>query len=117
MSEGLTAKQREAMDHFERAREAGLSLSAYARREGLAVRAIYDTLGAMRRRRARAAAKVKQPSAAPGFVAMRVVSTPPGSSAALCRVQLPAAIVIECREWPPAAWLATLRGLRADAAA
>lgn len=117
MDEGLTAKRREALEHAERARAAGLTLSAYARREGLALRPLYDALGAIRRKRAAVATKRKKRSGASKFIALRVASTLlPTASTPLCRVQL-GALVIECAEWPPAAWLATLKDVSADAAA
>lgn len=111
----LTDRQRQAMEHFEAARSEGVTLSAYARAQGLGVREIYDALAALRR-------KGVLPRAAPSgkhsksrFMAVRVTPSVPARSAMICRVLIGAA-VIECAEWPAAAWLASLLGPRADAA-
>ena len=111
---GLTDKQRQAIEHLERARGEGLKLSAYARSHGLGLRGIYDALAALRRKGAlpRAAARAKR-----RFVAVSVApmpATPRGS--VLCRVLISGGAVIECGEWPPAAWLTALLTERAGAA-
>jgi hypothetical protein len=126
MTRELTDKQQRAMEHLERARSAGMALSDYAREQGVSVREIYDALAALRRKGVlpRAAPRARR-SKSP-FVAVRV--TPSASpltpmvaassgSAMICRVLIGEAAVVECAQWPPAAWLAALTGLRTDAAA
>jgi hypothetical protein len=50
MSKGLTDKQQRALEHVERARSAGMSLSDYARAQGVEVRPIYDSMAALRKK-------------------------------------------------------------------
>ena len=45
----LTALQRQALAHVERARAKGLSLSAFARLQGVSAQQIYDALALLRR--------------------------------------------------------------------
>jgi hypothetical protein len=121
MGKGLTDKQQRAMEHVERARSAGMSLSDYARAEGVEVRPIYDSMAALRKK---GVLTPTVPRAESAFVAVRVrarseVSAPPAPTIAcgnpICRLRIGAAI-IECAEWPPASWLAALLSARADAA-
>ena len=117
MAEELTAKQQWALEHREGSRREGLTLSAYARVHGLPVREIYDALAALRR-------KGVLPRPVPGakapFVAVRVrpgsTVSPMATSVPVCRVLIGSAGVLECGEWPPVSWLATLLVGRADAA-
>jgi hypothetical protein len=122
MSEELTDKQQRAMRHLERSRSEGVTLSDYARAQGLAVREIYDALAALRRK---GVLPRRMPRSKSPFVAVRVtpsaaLATPTIQAlprgAMICRVLIGGAAVIECAEWPPAAWLAALVGQRADAA-
>ncbi len=116
----LTDKQRQALEHVERARSAGMRLSEYARAQGVGVRAIYDSMVALRKKGVLARPVASRQS---GFVAVRVTR---GSATArpmpaistsglMCRLRIGAA-VIECAQWPPAAWVAALATGRADAA-
>jgi|SRR5665213_2258194 hypothetical protein len=119
---GLTDKQRQALEHVERARSQGMKLSDYAQAHGVSARAIYDGLAALRRKGIlpRGRASSKSP-----FVAVRVthravpattvVHAGPRSTM-ICRVLIGGSAVVECAEWPPVAWLAALTG-RTDAAA
>ncbi len=121
MSKGLTEKQQRALEHVERARSVGMSLSDYARAQGVEVRPIYDSMGALRKKGMLTPTASRTGSA---FVAVRVrsrseVSAPPTASSSgsnlICRLRIGTA-VIECAEWPPASWLAALVSARADAA-
>jgi len=49
-SEGLTALQREALDHLEKARREGLSVSAYARAHGIPAHRILEVAAVFRTR-------------------------------------------------------------------
>ena len=115
----LTDKQREALEHVERARVAGMRISDYARAQGIGVRSIYDSMVALRKK------GLLRPQSAVGksaFVAVRVrpaspsapISEPP-SAGLICRLRV-GAVLIECAQWPPAAWVAALASERADAA-
>jgi hypothetical protein len=115
----VTDKQRRAVEHMERARSEGIALSEYARAHGVSAREIYDAMAALRRKGVLPPAK---PSSQSAFVAVRVKpavhsaalpATPSG--ALICRLRLGAA-VIECAQWPPAAWVTALATGCADAA-
>ena len=120
MSKGLTEKQRRALEHVERARSAGMSLSDYARAHGVEVRPIYDSMVALRKK---GMLTPSAPGTESAFVAVRVRSGSQVSAASptasggnlICRLRIGAAM-IECAEWPPASWLAQLLCARSDAA-
>jgi hypothetical protein len=110
------------MEALEAAQGAGLSLSEYAKVHGLVVRELYDGIAALRKR----GVLPKSPRAhkrVSRFVPVQVVSSPvtmpsrvPPRSGMVCRLVHANGLVIECGEWPPAAWLAAvLQGSR-DAA-
>ena len=106
----LTTLQRQAVEHMERARSQGLSLSDYARAQEVSVRQIYDAASQLRRRGLLPSAA--RPTSGP-FLAVKLL-TP--SSRGVCRIVNASGVVIECLEWPPAAWLATLASRAPDAA-
>jgi hypothetical protein len=83
--------------HLGKAQAQGLSLRAYARREGLSEHSLYAA-----RRQARAMATVVAPeSPAPVFAAVRMAPVS-------CELSLPGGIVLRLPEPPPASWLAAL---------
>jgi hypothetical protein len=118
MSKGLTDKQQRALEYVERARGAGMSLSDYARAEGVEIRPIYDSMVALRKK---GILTPRAPRTQSAFLSVRVKrdSTVPAPAIAgsrlICRLRIGAA-TIECAEWPPASWLAELVSARADAA-
>lgn len=83
--------------HLGKAQAQGLSLRAYARREGLSEHSLY---AARHQARAQASA-VAQPTPAPAFAAIRV-------AAGSCELSLPGGLVLRLPEPPPASWLAAL---------
>jgi hypothetical protein len=120
MSKDLTDKQQRALEHVERARSAGMTLSDYARAEGVEVRPIYDSMAALRKK---GMLTLSVPRTKSAFVSVRVkrdsaMPTPGAPSTAggklICRLRIGTA-TIECAEWPPASWLAVLLSARADA--
>ena len=123
MKRDLTPMQRTAMDALQAARTSGLGISAYAKAHGLNARQVHDSIAALRRR------GVLPPTDRPrrrkaAFVAVRVVnvtrssptSTSPPRSGMVCRLVHANGLVLECGDWPPAAWLMTLMSGRGDAA-
>jgi len=117
MTETLTRRQQVAVEALEAARQAGMTLSDYAKAHGLEVRPVYDAIAALRRR-----------GAVPGtdrprkrkskFVAVRVTSSPAAvRSGMVCRLVCEHGWVIECGEWPPPSWLSAVLPGRRDAAA
>ncbi|HEY5102493.1 MAG TPA: hypothetical protein VII70_06895 [Steroidobacteraceae bacterium] len=115
----LSDLQQQALEHAERARSAGVKLSQYLRAQGIELRPIYDALAGARRKGAAGAAisAVAKRVISP-FVEVRMASPAPTPthSAIVCRVLIGGLGVIECGEWPPAAWVASMLGSRADAA-
>ncbi len=112
----LTEKQRRAMEALEAARKAGMSLSDYAKAEGLAIRELYDAIAALRRRGVLPATDRPRPRKRP-FLAVQVVNAakrvpvmaqPAPRSGMVCRLVQAGGLVIECGEWPPAGWVAAL---------
>lgn len=119
MTTTLSDLQQQAVEHAERARSEGMPLSQYLRTRGIGLRPIYDAIAAARRKgvavngRLTVVAKRRRSP----FVAVHVaepITVPRGSM--VCRVLIGGATVIECGEWPPAAWLSSLSGPHADAA-
>jgi hypothetical protein len=118
MKTDLTDKQRQALEHVARARSAGMRLSDYARAQGIGIRSIYDSMVALRKKGLLDRGMVRTESA---FVAVRVKAaakvepvpvSAPGSL--ICRLCV-GAVLIECGQWPAAAWVVALASGRADA--
>ena len=119
----MTDKQRRAVDAMEAACKEGCSLTEYARAQGLAVRELYDALAALRRRGVLPKTGRRTPSK---FVSVQVerpiaraapISRLPEITGTLCRIVHAGGYVIECLQWPPASWVATLGSGAADATA
>lgn len=83
--------------HLDKALEQGISLRAYARREGLSEHSLY----AARRQARPQAARVSPAPAAPAFAAIRIAPM-------TCELSLPGGIVLRLPEPPSAPWLAAL---------
>jgi hypothetical protein len=119
MKKDLTEKQRHALEHVERARSTGMRLTDYARAHGVEVRAIYDSMAALRKKGLLAQAVARSQSA---FVAVRVKAAGKGGPAPTavpglltCRLRV-GAVVIDCAQWPPATWVVALGTGQTDAA-
>lgn len=112
----MTEKQRAAVEAREGARREGVTLVAYAKAKGLVIRELYDSLACLRRKGLlpRSARKPRNK-----FVAVRVAAeaSPRTGGMAVCRIVSREGYVIECVQWPPASWLASLARSTADAAA
>ena len=120
----LTEKQRRGMEAFEGARRAGVTLSSYAKAQGLVVREVHDAVAQLRKRGV-LPATTRPRKRKNGFVAVQVVSTgtrlpavpwPTAREGMVCRLVHAGGFVIECGEWPPPAWLAAVLAERRDAA-
>jgi hypothetical protein len=113
----MTQKPRAAIEALEAARKQGCSLTQYARAHGLNAQRIYAMLSALRKQGLLANPARKRSSS---FVKVQVptmpVSRPPGGPDVVCRVH-GARYVIECLQWPPASWLASVSPGCTDAAA
>jgi len=108
---GMTEKQRAAFEALQGAQRQGVTLSDYAKAQGLAIRELYDALAALRGKgllpKSGRAPKSK-------FVEVRVAQERI-AGAVVCRFRH-AGVVLECAQWPPPSWVAALMGLAADAA-
>jgi hypothetical protein len=102
--EGMTELQRQALEHLEKARQEGLSISAYARKHEIPAQRIFDAVGRLRRRGALPVRSVKGSK----FIAVKIVTPPPIGDATVCRMLVPGGLVIECLQWPPRTWLESL---------
>lgn len=109
MSRDLTSNQQQALECFRTARSRGVALSAQASEQGLNARVIYDAVAALRRKGVLPAAGSGKLVKASDFVAVRAAPPPtPVGAGAVCSLRV-GATLIECRQWPPAAWLASLQ--------
>lgn len=122
MTKGLTDKQRMAIAAAQAASAAGLTRSAYSRAQGLNGREVYDAIAALRRSGVLPQAD-KSRLHKGAFVAVHVVNTAqpspamtPPRTGMVCRLIHAGGLVIECGEWPPAAWLLSLTSGLRDAA-
>ncbi len=123
MTMGLTDRQRTALEAFQAARAAGVGLSAYARANGLNVRQLHDAVTGLRKR-GLAPATERPHRGKSTFVAVKVVSSSARvadvarspCTGMVCRLVHASGLVIECGDWPPAAWLTSLTSGRRDAA-
>jgi hypothetical protein len=113
-TEPLSEREQQCLEHLRRAQELDVSLSEYARSFEVDVKELYSTKRTLVQRgllaggtsRKDAAAKSVQAS---DFVPVQVSPRrPPTPSGALCRIQHPSGLVIECMTFPPASWLAVL---------
>ena len=105
----LTALQRQALEHIERARSEGKALSVYARDAGVSVRQIYDSARLLRDR-GLLPARQRAVAAAGDFIAVQVA--PPPTARPVCRLRCSTGLLIECLEWPPAPWLESVSARR-----
>ena len=90
-NEGMTELQRQALEHLGKARQEGLSISAYARAHGIPAQRIFDAVARLRRRGALADHSVKRGK----FIAVKIAA-PPINNAAVCRMVIPGGLAIEC---------------------
>lgn len=119
----LSERQQRALEAVSAASAVGMGISAYARANGLDPRWLHDAVNGLRKRGLLPATSRPRPRRSkPAFVAVNVVSARPAISASprgglVCRLIHGSGLVVECGEWPPAAWLARLMSDRRDASA
>ncbi len=111
----MTEKQRMALEALQSAKREGKTLTDYAKAHDLEIRELYDSLACLRRKGVLPRG-VRKPRSK--FVAVRVAAEPmpPRTAGAVCRIVTRDGYVIECAQWPPASWLASLARSAADAA-
>ena len=123
MAKDLTERQRAALEAVTAARAAGVGITAYARTHGLNPRRVHDGIVFLRRRGLLPPTDRPRPRKS-AFVAVRVMTSPRSSPATtappragmVCRLVHANGFVIECGDWPPAAWLLSLTSGHRDAA-
>ncbi len=112
----MTEKQQQAVTALEAARQEGVTLTAYAKANGLVVGDLYSILAGLRRKGLLARPTRKARSR---FVAVRVQAPTVGrvsGSDVLCRIAHSGGLLIECTQWPPPSWLNALTVEMKDAA-
>lgn len=122
MTEALTEREQQALDHMRKAQELGITLKEYAARMGLDVQQLYQ----LRKPLVRKGALGPAPRSAPepgrdkssAFLPVRVVSSgpPAGGMPMACRLVHPSGWVFECGGLPPASWMAAVLAGGAHAA-
>ena len=123
-TESLTEREREALEHMRKAQELGTTLKEYAARFGLDVQKLYQLRKPLVRKGALGPARSeatepRRADKASALVPVRIVPSgrAPGSTAVSCRLMHPSGWVIECGEFPSAAWVTAVLSGGAHAAA
>lgn len=124
-TESLTEREQEALEHMRKAQELGTTLKEYASRFGLDVQKLYQLRKPLVRKGALgpAPSEAKEPrkitDRASALVPVRIVPSGrgPGSTPVSCRLMHPSGWVIECGEFPSAAWMTAVLSGGAHAAA
>jgi hypothetical protein len=123
-TESLTEREQEALEHMRKAQELGTTLKEYASRFGLDVQKLYQLRKPLVRKGALGPARneAKEPrraDPASALVPVRIVPSGqvPGSTPVSCRLMHPSGWVIECGEFPSAAWMTAVLSGGAHAAA
>lgn len=114
ITEGLTEREQQALEHMRKAQELGVTLKEYAARMGLDVQQLYQLRKPLVRKGA--LGPVRRPDPAPGrdkssaFLPVRVVSSgsATGGTPMACRLVHPSGWMFECGGLPPASWMAVV---------
>jgi hypothetical protein len=114
ITEGLTERERQALEHMSKAQELGVTLKEYAARTGLDVQHLYQLRKPLVRKGALGPARRSDPEPqkdkSRAFLPVRVVSSGPaaGGTPMACRLVHPSGWVFECGGLPPASWMAAV---------
>lgn len=111
-SEALTDRERQIVEHLERAQGLGVTLKEYAEAYELDVRDLYNGKSQLVKKgllAGRAPCEEKS-----GFVAVRVA--PVTGTATACRLSHPSGWTLECSTLPEVTWLRALLAAESDAA-
>jgi hypothetical protein len=114
ITEALTEREHQALEHMRKAQELGITLKEYAARMGLDVQQLYQLRkppvrkGALGPARTLNAEPRRDKSSV--FLPVRVVSSGPaaGSAPMACRLVHPSGWVFECGGLPPPSWMAAV---------
>lgn len=114
MTEALTEREQQALEHMRKAQEQGITLKEYAARMGLDVQHLYQLRKPLVRKGALGPARRPDPEPrrdkSSTFLPVRVVPSRPaaGGTAMACRLVHPSGWVFECGGLPPASWMAAV---------
>lgn len=123
ITEALTEREQQALEHMGKAQELGVTLKEYAARMGLDVQHLYQLRKPLVRKGALGPARRPDPEPrradkSNAFLPVRVVSSGPaaGGTPMACRLVHPSGWVFECGGLPPASWVAAVLSGGAHAA-
>jgi hypothetical protein len=115
ITEALTEREQQALEHMSKAQELGVTLKEYAARMGLDVQHLYQLRKPLVRKGALGPARRPDPELRRAdkssvFLPVRVVSSGPaaGGTPMGCRLVHPSGWVFECGGLPPASWMAAV---------
>jgi len=114
MTEVLTEREQQGLEHMSKAQELGITLKEYAARMGLDVQQLYQLRKPLVRKGALGPARRPDPEPrrdkSSAFLPVRVVSSGPaaGGTPMACRLLHPSGWVFECGVLPPASWMAAV---------
>jgi hypothetical protein len=114
MTEALTEREQQALEHMRKAQELGITLKEFAARIGLDVQQMYQLRKPLVRKGALGPARRPDPDPrrdkSSAFLPVRVVSSGPaaGGTPMACRLVHPSGRVFECGGLPPASWMAAV---------
>ena len=114
ITEALTEREQQGLEHMRKAQELGITLKEYAARMGLDVQDLYQLRKPLVRKGALGPARRPDPESrrdkSSAFLPVRVVSSvpPAGGSPMGCRLVHPSGWVFECGGLPPASWVAAV---------
>jgi hypothetical protein len=116
MAPEMTKKEKQAAEAIQGADREGCTLREYAKRHGLKIANLYNTIARLRhkglltkdtgRRRGRSVAlrgEAPEPNLPPRDAKV-------SGESVVCRIVHPGGYVIECTQWPPLSWLESLSG-------
>lgn len=122
MTEALTEREQQGLEHMSKAQEQGITLKEYAARTGLDVQQLYQLRKPLVRKGALGPVRRSDPGPrrdkSSAFLPVRVVSSGPaaGGTPMACRLVHPNGWVFECGGLPPASWMAAVLSGGAHAA-
>jgi hypothetical protein len=112
-AEQLSDREREALEHLQKAQELSVSLAEYARSFDLDVKELYSAKQSLVRKGAYAGGRASddegETAKISDFVPVQLMaSRAPTAHPSVCRIHHPSGLVIECASFPPASWLSVL---------
>jgi hypothetical protein len=114
ITEALTEREQQGLEHMSKAQELGITLKEYALRMGLDVQHLYQLRKPLVRKGALGPARRADPEPrrdkSNAFLPVRVVPSGPtaGGAPMACRLVHPSGWVFECGGLPPASWMAAV---------